>query len=85
MRCVCRDMQERRILMDKIEKMLRAKEKGRTYNEITLARIKHRKARLDMEIPERWERLHNRMNRDRARRERLMGSRGVSNGKRANG
>jgi hypothetical protein len=85
MRCVCRDMQERRILMDRLEKMLRAKSKGRPYNEILLARIKHKKARLDMEIPERWERLHNRMDRDRARRERIMGSKGATNGKRANG
>lgn len=72
MRVMCRDMVERRLLWDKIGKISKRRLRGQDIDEVEFARLKARKMRLDKSIPEAWDRLHNRMNRDRARRERIL-------------
>ena len=72
MRVMCREMVERRILTDKIQSIARKKIRGSDYDEVEFARLKAMKMRLDKSIPIAWDRLHNRMDRDRSRRERIL-------------
>lgn len=85
MRVMCRDMMEVRTITDKIAKIRERREARLPIDEVEFARITARKKRLLVEIPKAWDRLHNRMNRDRARRERLqaLGPERSSDGKRA--
>jgi hypothetical protein len=86
MRVMCREMGERRSLQARLRKIINRRLRGYEVDEIEFARLKSRKNRLDVEIPKKWDEIHNRMNRDRARRERIMavGPERSSNGKRSN-
>jgi hypothetical protein len=69
MRLICREMSERRCLIDRIQKVLKRRLHGYKIDEVELERMKRRRTELDDSIPPLWEAIHNRMNRDRARRE----------------
>ena len=86
MRCLARDMQKRRQAQDRIEKLARDRQRGKSINEIEMVRLKATNKRLSSEILVRWDRLHRRMNRERARREQiehLFGYKGEGDGKSA--
>ncbi len=73
MRCLVRDMTERRILRDRIQKVRRRERHGYEIDDVSLQRDLALTKKLSHEILTRWARLHRRMNREKAKEERSIG------------
>jgi len=67
MRCMVRDMAERRRIRVGLERIQRRKRRGHEVDEVRLARLLTQSRRFSNAILERWSRLHRRMNREQAR------------------
>lgn len=66
MRCLVRDQAERRVIIDEIGQLHAALRKGKIVNQVQLDRLKIQRNLLSAEILERFDRLHRRMDRNRA-------------------